>query len=79
MLRPQCQGLQGVGEMKLSTLIATLLSWVRVPKQRPCVSMPSLVPLELRCVHLIKTFLSSYPPGDMGSRNVVTEMVREGE
>lgn len=31
MPRPQYQGLQGMGEMRLSALIATLLSWVRVP------------------------------------------------
>lgn len=32
MPRPQCQGLQGTGEMRLSTLIATFFGWVRVPK-----------------------------------------------
>lgn len=33
MPKPQCQGLQGMGEMRLSALIATLLGWVTVPKE----------------------------------------------
>lgn len=31
MPRPRCQGLRGMGEMRLSAPIATLLGWVRVP------------------------------------------------
>lgn len=77
MPKSRCAGLRGMGEMKLSAPIATLLSWVKVPKQWPCVSAPSLLPLEPICVHLIKTF--PLPSGKDGQSNVMREMVRQGE